>query len=225
MWIFPAMRHSLWARWRERLLSNRLVPGVRRMQMFLNISRVCGRECVLLRLIPMRYSTKPKNLPKSMTAPDAALQSMLVSVPRVRTRSLPYTPAEYRERETRDAVERGLRNCGATTWMFTGLSTLRCDDFVFTVLNTTINPATIFIDIYFEDPTKNIEHIKATVPRKSVKAFSIIGDEIDSEWKYFNPASLKKRGIPENEPFAVRFMSDVPIVISSKDHKADYFSN
>ena len=50
-------------------------------------------------------------------------------------------------------------------------------------------------------------------------------DEIDSEWKYFNPASLKKRGIPENEPFAVRFMSDVPIVISSKDHKADYFSN
>lgn len=155
---------------------------------------------------------------------NLGVKEIIMGIPE-RTISLPYIPAEYRERETRDAVEQGIRNCGAKTWMFTGLNTSVCEDFVFTALNTTVDPATILIEIFFEDASKNIEHIKATVTRKSVKTFSIIGDEIDSEWKYFNPASLKKRGIPENESFAVRFMSDIPIIISSKNHKADYYSN
>ena len=155
---------------------------------------------------------------------NLGVKEIIMGIPE-RTISLPYTPAAYRERETRDAVERGIRNCGATTWIFAGLNTSRPDDFVFTALNTTIVPATILIEIYFEDPTKHINHIKATVGRLSATTFSIVGDEIDSEWKYFNPASLKKKGIPEGEPFSVRFMSDIPIVISNQEHKADYYSN
>ena len=93
------------------------------------------------------------------------------------------------------------------------------------VLNRTEKDAHCLIDIYFEDQTRHIKHIKATVGRLSAKTFSIVGDEIDSEWKYFNPASLMKKGIPENEIFAVRFMSDIPIVISNQDHKADYYAN
>ena len=155
---------------------------------------------------------------------NLGIKEIIMGIPE-RTISLPYTPAEYRERETKEAVEKGIRNCGATTWIFTGLNTSECDDFVFTALNTTVVPATILIEIYFADPTRHINHIKATVARLSSKTFSIVGEEIDSEWKYFNPASLMKKGIPENEIFAVRFMSDIPIVISNKNHKADYHAN
>ena len=34
--------------------------------------------------------------------------------------------------------------------------------------------------------------------------------------------SLKKRGVPENADFAVRFLSDVPIVVSHPDHTPAY---
>jgi hypothetical protein len=36
--------------------------------------------------------------------------------------------------------------------------------------------------------------------------------------------SLKKRGIPENAEFAIRFISDVPIVVAHKKYSATYYS-
>ena len=39
---------------------------------------------------------------------------------------------------------------------------------------------------------------------------------------YFNWLSLKAQCTPENAPFAVRFMSDVPVVVSHPDHPASY---
>jgi len=49
-------------------------------------------------------------------------------------------------------------------------------------------------------------------------------DSVESEALYFNWMSLKKVGIPENMPFAVRFISSVPVVISHKKHKETYYA-
>ena len=52
--------------------------------------------------------------------------------------------------------------------------------------------------------------------------FHITGDEVDRDAVYFNWLSLAKNGIPENVPFAVRFRSDRPIVVTHKTHRAAY---
>ena len=39
------------------------------------------------------------------------------------------------------------------------------------------------------------------------------------------PAFLQEQGIPENTSFSVRFLSDLPLVISHKDHAPAYRSS
>ena len=48
--------------------------------------------------------------------------------------------------------------------------------------------------------------------------------DVDGDALFFNWMSLKLRGIPENALFSVRFMSDIPVVISHKSHAAAYHS-
>ncbi|MBE6667653.1 MAG: MBL fold metallo-hydrolase [Ruminococcaceae bacterium] len=139
-----------------------------------------------------------------------------------RTVTLPYIPDAYRKREYKEKYEKGQRSSGAHTWFFTDLSTACEEDFVFTVLNTVTNPATVWIELFFEDYHDNIRHIKITVKSCAMKKFSIIGDEVDPDAVFFNWMSLKEKGIPENTTFAVRFISDIPVVISHQRHQAAY---
>ena len=76
--------------------------------------------------------------------------------------------------------------------------------------------------MYFERRAQTVQGIRAVVPSMSVRQCNITGDEVDRDAVYFNWLSLAKNGIPENVPFAVRFRSDRPIVVTHKTHRAAY---
>ena len=100
----------------------------------------------------------------------------------------------------------------------------RPEDFIFTILNTTVRPAEVFIDLFFEERPQKIRNIRAEVTGWTLKELSIIGDEVDPEWEWLKGDSLKTKGIPENSLFAVRFTSVKPIVVTHKTHAASYHS-
>ena len=141
-----------------------------------------------------------------------------------RTITLPYTPRSEAKKEIERSLYRGLDNNGARTWIFTGLSTARKEDLVFSVLNTTVLPVEVSIELFFENKAQVVKFIKAKVGGSSFKTFNIIGDEVDGNALYFSRALLSKRGVPENAPFAARFLCDTPIVVSHKDHQPTYHS-
>ena len=141
-----------------------------------------------------------------------------------RTVTLPYEAPSHAKREVERKYISGLENNGARTWIFTELWTDRKEDFNFTILNTAIVTATVWIELFFEDPASTVRFIKAEVKGGRMRRLSIIGDEVDGDARYFNSDSLKSKGVPEGVPFAVRFMCETPIVVSHKDHKPAYHS-
>ena len=140
------------------------------------------------------------------------------------TITLPYKAPSTAKEEYKQKYARGVMDNGAHCWYFTGLNTADKDDFTFSFLNAINQPANVEINIYFKD-SKDIERIKATVPY-SLNEFSIIDKEkVDGDWLFHNPNSLSKIEIPENTEFAVRFISDIPLVIFHKDHKDTYHTS
>ena len=95
----------------------------------------------------------------------------------------------------------------------------------FTLLNMTHAKPTVWIELFFESKDQCIRHIKTDLGILSIKTLSIVGEDVDPDALYFNWLSLKKQGIPENADFAVRFLCEVPIVVSHKTHKATYTSS
>lgn len=142
-----------------------------------------------------------------------------------RTITLPYTAPAYKKEELRRKYLSGRESSGASTWIFTDLSTACPEDFEFTLLNTTHVNASVDIELYFESKDQMVKHIKVDLISARFRRISIIGDEVDGDAVPYSKWSLKARGIPENAPFAVRFMSSVPIVVSHKNHTATYRSS
>ena len=58
-----------------------------------------------------------------------------------------------------------------------------------------------------------------------MKQLSIVGEEVDGNALYFNWMALADLGVPENMPFCARFISDIPLVISHKNHQASHRSS
>ena len=142
-----------------------------------------------------------------------------------RTITLPYAPSDSARADHDRLYKRGQGRSGANTWVFTELNTARENDFVFTLLNMTHATADVTIELYFESSKQMVRSIKATAAPLVFKRLNIVGEDVDGDFEYFDWLSLKKRGVPENVPFAVRFISDVPIVISHQYHKAVYTSS
>ena len=142
-----------------------------------------------------------------------------------RTVKLPYTAPDSAKVALESKFIEGRASGGSLTWVYSELSTACPEDFEFTLLNMTYKKAEISMDIFFENTENTVRYIKTTVPRNSMKRLSIIGEDVDGDALYFNWESLKAVGVPENAPFAVRFMSNVPIVVSHKKHKAAYYSS
>jgi len=141
-----------------------------------------------------------------------------------KTITLPYTPPKSAKKEYQEKYARGVSDNGAYSWYFMGLNTDNKDDFVFTFLNPINQNANVEINIYFKG-SRSIERIKASVP-SSLSDICIIDEEkVDGDWLFHNPNSLSKIKIPENTDFAVRFISDIPIIVCHKDHKDTYHSN
>ncbi len=141
-----------------------------------------------------------------------------------RTLTLPYTPDPEGKRKLREKFSLGLDSDGARVWVFTELNTGREEDLAFTLLNTTVLPVNVKIELFFEDKKDLIKSLRVEVKGSSLKRFNILGDEVEDVSKWFSSASLKKKGLPENAPFAVRFICDTPVVISNAKHQPTYRS-
>lgn len=152
------------------------------------------------------------------------VEEMIVGDPQ-RTITLPYTPPETAGAELERKYRNGQARSGATAWVFAGLNTSREEDLSFTVLNMTHTAATLSIDLFFEHSSQAVVGIRASIAPLTLHTLNIIGGEVDGDHEYFDWLSLKKRGVPKDAPFAVRFISDVPVVISHDDHGAVYHSN
>lgn len=155
-----------------------------------------------------------------MTKIDS-VEEFIVGSPQ-RTITLPYYAPKSARAEHEFLYKRGQNRSGANTWVFTELNTACEDDLVFTLVNMTHQAADVTIELYFEHSSQMVRSIKATAAPLVVKKLNIVGDEVDGDHEYFDWLSLKKRGIPENALFAVRFLSDVPIIVSHPAHSAVY---
>ena len=142
-----------------------------------------------------------------------------------RTLPLPYEPPAGAMKAIHEKMRVGADNAGARTWFFTGLSTANPDDFVFTLLNTVIPEASVRIDLYFELKANAVRDIRTKVSGSCFKQINIAGDDVVGDQPPFSAVSLQVRGYPENQPFAVRFISDIPIVVSHPNHAPAYYSS
>jgi hypothetical protein len=139
-----------------------------------------------------------------------------------KTITLPYFPKKEFKKEYYNKYLNGVRNNGSNVWVFNDLHTSDSEDFIFTILNMTHFNTEIYAELFFEDPDKEVRFIKFNVNGRSIKTVNIIKD-VDDDALYFNWLSLKIQGVVENAPFAVRFMSDKPVVITHKKHKANFY--
>lgn len=143
-----------------------------------------------------------------------------------RTLTLPYTPDPQGAEQLRSRYDAGQENAGARTWVFTELNTAKSEDFVFTVLNGTHVNAEISIELFFANGLKTIRFIKATVLPLRIRTICITDpNDVERDAAYYNPWSIDKNEIPAASPFAVRFMSNIPVVISHKDHRDSYHTS
>jgi len=90
------------------------------------------------------------------------------------------------------------------------------------IINSTNRNALVYVDLLFEDEDKEVRYLKTKVQSNSIRRVNLLGPEMDGDALHFNWLSLKEQGVPENAPFAARFLSDVPLVVSHKDHTAAY---
>ncbi len=155
-----------------------------------------------------------------MTAVDI---KEMITGDRTVTLTLPYTPDGCAINIHKEKFEKGQKSAGAHTWVFTGLDSGEKEDFVFNILNLTSAQANVAIELYFEDRANNVSFIRYTAGAGKFATIDITDrDTVSSEDDYYNPNSLGKKGVASNLPFAVRFLSDIPIVVSHKQHRETY---
>lgn len=141
-----------------------------------------------------------------------------------RTLTLPYAPDPDAKRRLKGKFSLGLDNDGARVWVFTELNTANEEDLTFTILNMTVLPVTVRIELFFEDKNSLIKSLRVEVKGSTIKRFNILGDDVEDVSKWFSGASLRKKGMPQNARFAVRLLCDTPVVVSNEKHQPTYRS-
>ncbi len=134
--------------------------------------------------------------------------------------TLPYKPRSNGRKLYLDKLEKYRKSMGAETWFFMNLCTDDCD---FSLVNTSCEPAVVFVELYGEDiPTGYIHAIKITASPMKVTNINLLNpDDADGDALYHNPHSLAKKGVSDGATFTAQFRSDIPIVIKGK-RPADY---
>ncbi|MBR3961024.1 MAG: hypothetical protein IKK13_02285 [Clostridia bacterium] len=140
-----------------------------------------------------------------------------------RTLTLPYTPEKYRRNEFKAKFREGLSRAGATTWVFSGLNIKNTEDITFNFLNTTNKKANVWVSIYFLDGTKNVGDIKIELGGgfKKIDVTSKEDTITDSVWFSWMTPDLK--GFPSEGEFMIRFISDIPVIISNDGKQPVYY--
>ena len=131
---------------------------------------------------------------------------------------LPYTPPADGAKTLEENFLRGRDDTGARTWIFTDLHTGKEADFEFSVLNTTYYPADIAVELYFENMQRKILWHNVTGPRLGVFRVGCMPPKEE------DPEQLWQQ-LPKNTYFAVRFTSNLPVVISHRNHQPAYRSS
>ena len=140
-----------------------------------------------------------------------------------RTLTLPYTPSSGAKDTLRNMFLKGRECCGANMWAFADLDTGRKEDFEFSILNTTYMPAKVSVELYFADRKDVVHDIRFTAQPLSFRKVCIVDkNDVNINPRVLDRDTLEKKGYPKDVPFAVRFMCDVPLVISHKDHTPVY---
>lgn len=134
-----------------------------------------------------------------------------------RTLVLPYTAQGGGIEERRRLAALGLRNNGARAFVFTGLNTANAADLTFTLLNMTVLPVKVRVELFFEDKRNTLRGLYSEVPGSSLATCCLTGGE--------NGILPPEKHLPEGVPFAVRFLCDTPIVASHPAHVAAYTSS
>ena len=142
-----------------------------------------------------------------------------------RTLEMPYDPSPSGAAELRQRYAEGRDNCGARVWVYMDLNTGRPADFQFSILNTTFLNADIAVELYFENMQRKIIRFRVAGLRRGVFAVNCAINADDTETVRLTPEYLANKGIPVNTNFAVRFTSNIPVVISNRNHTAAYRSN
>ncbi len=137
---------------------------------------------------------------------------------------LPYSPDPAESFTYRQRYLEGRDNSGARTWIFTELNTARKEDFVFSVFNGNYYNAKLQVELYFENMQKKKVTIQNQVLRLGVFRLNCLLHPEEDQSRFNEPDFLEKLDIPENTYFAVRFISDLPIVVSHRDHAPAYRS-
>lgn len=138
---------------------------------------------------------------------------------------LPYTPDIAGASQLRRRYLEGRDDTGARTWVFQDLDSGREEDFVFSMLNSTYIVASVSVELFFEDMQKKIIRRKITGPRLGVFRVNCLLTAEDDPAEFNIQEFLRSYEIPENTRFAVRFRSEVPLVITHRDHTAAYHSS
>jgi len=141
-----------------------------------------------------------------------------------RTLELPYSPKPGGASQLAQRYHEGRENGGARTWVFNDLNTARREDFVFSVLNGTFYNAQLDVELFFENMQKKIIRVKNTGLRRGVFRLNCLLTPEEDQTQFDAPDFLTSRGIPEHTYFSVRFISNVPVVISHRDHAPAYHS-
>ncbi|MBE6630459.1 MAG: MBL fold metallo-hydrolase [Ruminococcaceae bacterium] len=133
-----------------------------------------------------------------------------------RTIVLPYTAREGAFAERESFMRLGAENSGARSWVFTNLSTARPEELCFTLLNMTVLPVRVRVELYFEDKKQAVRSLETEILGSSLKICPLTGGE--------NAVLPPERHLHGNAPLAVRFLCDTPIVVSHPTHNAAYHS-
>ena len=117
-------------------------------------------------------------------------------------------------------VEEYKRSVGAKSWYFDGIMRNTAE---FTLINSVWDTTDVYIDLIFEDSSKNVSDIKLTLPARAFKKLNIITDEsINPRNSIMNKASLENRGVEEGVEFVVHIKAKKPIVVVGKKPAAYY---
>ena len=146
----------------------------------------------------------------------------IISGKTTRSITLPYTASVDGEIDALQKIRDGYDSVGCKTWVFSELNTDDPDSFVYSMLNITAENATVTVELYFEMPPQRITSVTVAAERCVMKTVNIIDKTQVETGSEYNTNSLDRVCIPKNAKFAVRFLSDVPIIISNKKYRPVY---
>ena len=138
---------------------------------------------------------------------------------------LPYSPNPAEAFTYQQRYLEGRDNGGARTWIFSDLYTGRKEDFIFSVFNGTYYNAQLQVELFFENMQKKLVTIQNQGLRLGVFRLNCLLHPEEDQARFEEPDFLEKLGIPENTYFTVRIISNLPIVVSHRDHAPAYHSS